>query len=393
MERTDERSIDPNLQFMKIVYILGSNYYPNGMSQVITQKMNYLAIHTNHELYAILTEKENMPMYYNLNEKIHTINFDINFDDIDTMPFHKKIYYYGIKQIKYKKLLTKYLLDIRADIVVSILRREINFINDINDGSIKIGEIHFNKGNYREFKSKLLPQKVNLYITKYWRYKLVKEIKKLKIFIVLTNEDYLDWKELQNVIVIPNPIQKYPDKVSDCMSRSVIAAGRYTWQKGFDFLIHAWKYVNERHPNWELNIYGNGDNNLYQSIANNLNLRDSITCHPATNNLYQKYNESSIFVLSSRYEGFGLVIAEAMSCGLPCVSFACPCGPKDIITDGKNGFLVEPENIEALAERICQLIENEELRKDMGKEARKRAEDFTEEKIMCQWVDLFENIS
>ena len=102
--------------------------------------------------------------------------------------------------------------------------------------------------------------------------------------------------------------------------------------------------------------------------------------------------DSSIFILSSRYEGFGLVITEAMSCGLPVVSFACPCGPKDIITDGKNGYLVEPENVEALAERICHLIEHEELRKEMGKAARKRAEDFQEDKIMQKWVDLFENI-
>jgi glycosyltransferase involved in cell wall biosynthesis len=87
-----------------------------------------------------------------------------------------------------------------------------------------------------------------------------------------------------------------------------------------------------------------------------------------------------------------MTLIEAMSCGVPCVSFDCPHGPRNIITDGKNGYLVEPNNIEALAERICYLIENEEVRKEMGKAARKRAEDFTEEKIMKQWVDLFENI-
>ena len=378
---------------MKIVYIIGGLYSPNGMSQVLSQKVNYLANHTNYDIHIVLTEKKNLPLHYHIAKNVHIVNFNINFDELDTMPITKKIFYYLKKQRRYKKLLSNYLLQLRANIVVTAMRRDINFINDIKDGSKKIGEIHFSKDSYRQFKKAYLPNFINEYITKKWRGELIKEIVKLNKFVVLSKEDRDKWTELKDVTVIPNPIQKYPDKVSDCMSRSVIAAGRYTWQKGFDFLIHAWKYVNERHPNWKLNIYGNGDNNLYQSIANNLNLQDSITCHPATNNLYQKYNESSIFVLSSRYEGFGLVIAEAMSCGLPCVSFACPCGPKDIITDGKNGYLVEPENIESLAERICQLIEYEELRKEMGKEARKRAEDFTEEKIMRQWVDLFENIS
>lgn len=376
----------------RIIYILGGNYAANGMSQVIVSKMNWLAINTDYRLYAVMTEGLGKPMFYPLNEQIQVVNFDINFDELDTMPLHKKMFHFIFKQNEYKKKLSKYLQDIKADIVVSAMRREINFINDINDGSKKIGEIHFNKSNYRIFSKPYLPQWFNEYITKQWRRKLIEEIKRLEKFIVLSNEDKKEWTELQNVEVIHNFINKFPDRLSECTNKRVIAAGRYTWQKGFDNLIKSWEIINEKHPDWQLHIYGSGNNEEYQNLAIDYGLKEKVFCHSTTKELYDKMLDSSIFILSSRYEGFGLVITEAMSCGLPVVSFACPCGPKDIITDGKNGYLVEPENVKALAERICHLIEHEELRKEMGKAARKRAEDFQEDKIMQKWVDLFENI-
>lgn len=376
----------------RIIYILGGNYAANGMSQVIVSKMNWLAINTDYRLYAVMTEGLGKPMFYPLNEQIQVVNFDINFDELDTMPLHKKMFHFIFKQLEYKKKLSKYLQDIKADIVVSAMRREINFINDINDGSKKIGEIHFNKSNYRIFSKPYLPQWFNEYITKQWRRKLIEEIKRLEKFIVLSNEDKKEWTELQNVEVIHNFIHKFPDRLSECTNKRVIAAGRYTWQKGFDNLIKSWEIINEKHPDWQLHIYGSGNNEEYHNLAIDYGLKEKVFCHSTTKELYDKMLDSSIFILSSRYEGFGLVITEAMSCGLPVVSFACPCGPKDIITDGKNGYLVEPENVEALAERICHLIEHEELRKEMGKAARKRAEDFQEDKIMQKWVDLFENI-
>ena len=378
----------------KIVYLLGSNYYPNGMSQVISQKINYLAQYTNYELYAVLIEGKDKPMYYELNNKVHITHLNINFDEIEfgKITFYKKVFLYLKKQYIYKKELTKYLKNLKADIVVSAMRRDINFLNKIKDGSQKIGEIHFSKSNYREFKKNYFPKWLNNFITKQWRNQLVKEIKRLKHFIVLSNEDKAEWTELKNISVIHNPICYKFNKQSTCEPKRVIAVGRYTWQKGFDLLIDSWKLVNQKYSEWELHIYGSGNNHIYQKWADEKGLGTTITCHPPTRNIMSEYQKSSIFVLSSRYEGFALVIGEAMSCGIPVVSFACPCGPKDIITDGKNGYLVEPNNIEALAERICYLIENEEVRKEMGKAARKRAEDFTEEKIMKQWVDLFENI-
>ena len=376
----------------RIVYVVGGMLSPNGMSSILSRKINYLAEHTDYELYMILTERPDIPWCYKMDKKIKWINFNINFDELDTMPMLKKIFYYWKKQRKYKKVFEQYLMEIKPDITVSALRREINFINKINDGSKKIGEIHFDRTFYRDFHSPYLPSFINSYIKKKWVNLLIKNLKKLDRFVVLTYEDYGHWPELDNKIVIPNSITEYHGEPAELNSKSAIAVGRYTWQKGFDLLIEAWSIVASKHPDWTLNIYGSGDPSLYQKHICKKELAQKIICHPATSNIYDKYRDSSFFILSSRYEGLPLVLLEAMSVGLPAVSFSCPCGPQDIITNEKDGLLVENGNINQLAEQICFMIEHKDARVRMGYYARQKSHDFYPDIIMKQWIDLFESL-
>lgn len=376
----------------RIVYVVGGMLSPNGMSSILSRKINYLAEHTDYELYMILTERPDIPWCYKMNPKIKWINFNINFDELDTMPLVKKIFYYWKKQRKYKRVFEKYLMTIKPDITVSALRREINFINKINDGSKKIGEIHFDRTFYRDFHYPYLPSFINSYIKKQWGNLLIKNLKKLDRFVILTHEDYEHWPELSNKIVIPNSISEYHDESAKLESKSAIAVGRYTWQKGFDLLIEAWNIVATKHPDWTLNIYGSGDYSSYQKLISNKNLANIVICHPASSNIYDKYKESSLFILSSRYEGLPLVLLEAMSVGLPAVSFSCPCGPMDIITNEKDGLLVENGNINQLAEQICYMIEHKNLRQKMGYYARQKSKEFYPDIIMKQWIDLFESL-
>lgn len=373
----------------RIVYIVGDLSYPNGMSRVLSQKVNYLAEKTDCKIYVVLTENASMPHYYQLSSKVEYVNFDINFEVIQTMPLYRKVWNYYWKARQYKRMLTDYLMQVRPDITVSVLRREINFINDIHDGSKKIGEIHFNRQSYRVFNKSFLPAFVNRFVTKKWKSSLDQQVRRLDRFVVLTHEDERMWTGFQNVVVIPNPIILFPKVHSDCSRHHAIAVGRYTWQKGFDMLINAWRSVYQRHPDWVLDIYGAGEKETYCEQVERKGLSSVVNCHGAEADIFSKYAESSIFVLSSRYEGLPLVLGEAMATGLPIVSFSCPCGPKDIISDGKDGILVENGNIEKLSDSICYLIENEEVRKEMGRKGIVSAERFREDRIMQKWIELF----
>lgn len=375
----------------KIAYCIPGLYYPSGMERVLTLKANYLAEQKDkYEICLILTEGRDKPPYYPLSPAIQVIQLDVNFDDLYTVSPVKKFTGYFRKQKLFRYRLTECLHRIKPDITISLLRRDINFINKINDGSIKLGEIHFSRANYRDFKNNRLPAFIQKAVANYWMKQLIRELKKMKRFIVLSEEDNAKWTELNNVSVIYNPLSFYPESASDCSSKKVIAVGRYMPQKGFDLLIDCWKMVSEKHPDWTLSIYGDGMREVLQAQINSLNLQGSCFLEHTVTNITDKYLESSIFVLSSRYEGFGMVIIEAMACGLPPVSFACPCGPRDIIRDGEDGLLAENGNITQLAEKICYLIEHEDERKRMGQAARRNVERFKIENIGRQWEQLFE---
>jgi glycosyltransferase involved in cell wall biosynthesis len=376
----------------KIVYVVGGLLMPNGMSSILCQKINYLAEYTDYEVYMILTEKAGTPWYYSIHPRVKWINFNINFDELDTMPIYKKVIHYRIKQFKYKRLFTDYLMKIRPDITVSACRREINFINSIHDGSKKVGELHFSYDFYRQFRKPFLPNSVNRFIRKVWMNQALEKFRQFDRLVILTKEDEANWPNNCNKVVIPNFIVSLPTRVSDCRSKTVIAVGRYSPEKCYDLLIRAWSTVAQKHPDWILNIFGAGERGPYLDLIAKLQLQNKVICHPATANIGYEYQQSSIFVLSSRNEGFPLVLIESLSYGVPAVCFACPCGPKDVISNGIDGILVENGNVLGLAESICRLIERDDLRSQYGESARKNVTRFLQENVMKQWIELFESL-
>ncbi len=375
----------------KIAYCTPSLYIPGGIERVLTVKANYLADVMGYDVYMVLTDGKGKEPYYPLSPKVHLIQLNINFDELWRLSFVQKIPVYLKKQRVFKKKLKEFLFEIRPDITVSVMRREINFITSIKDGSVKLGELQVNRLNYRNFEANNTNFLTEIF-SKFWMQNLVRKLKALDRFIVLTHEDKDRWVELNDVRVIPNLLFSYPDKQSDLSAKKVIAAGRYVYQKGFDLLLKAWVVVAARHPDWTLCIYGGGEPDAYIQQAAELNIKGCCHIEKAVQNIVDKHLESSVFVLSSRFEGLPLALIEAMACGLPVVSFACPCGPRDVIKDGVDGFLVEKDNVKKLAEKICYLIENEAVRKEMGRKARVNAERFKIESVMKQWTALFDEV-
>ena len=374
----------------RIVYVVGGLYQPSGMGQVLSCKVNYLAEHTDWQIYVVLTEHPELPFYYKLAPNVKFINFEINFDELDTMPLLKKISAYRKKQAVYKIKLSSYLMEVRPDITVTAIRREINFINDIPDGSRKIGEIHFERQFYRHFDKPYLPGFVNKWITNKWQGALIKQLARLDKFVILTEEDARNWDMLTNKTVIPNPLTRYPDVHSNQNNKTVISVGRYDPVKGFDMLIDAWVIVSNTHPDWRLKIVGPGDKTPYLEQIKRLDLEHCISCKRASDRVYDEMAEASFYVLSSRSEGFGLVLVEAMAVGLPCVAFSCSPGPRSIVSHKKNGLLVEKDNIRKLAESICYMIENDEERHKYAALAIMDSERYSVDNIMQKWIALFD---
>ena len=377
---------------LKIVYCTPALYMAGGVERVLTLKANYFAEHFGYDITIIITEGKDKPLFYPMSDKIKVVNLDIGFEELWACSFLKKIPVYLRKQRLYKKKLTAELMRINPDITISLLRREINFLTSIHDNSKKIGELHVNRANYRNFEA-ADSNFIKDIFARFWMKSLVSHLNRLDRFVVLTEEDKLAWKELDNVEVISDPLSFDVNEVSPLTNKRVIAVGRYVYQKGFDLLLQAWSKIEKQIPDWELTIYGMGDRTPYESMIDSLQI-DRNRCHlyGPTEDIKHEYLSSSLFVFSSRFEGFGMVLIEAMACGLPVVSFDCPCGPKDIVSDEEDGVLVENGNVSELADHMISLMEDDERRKSMSKNALKNVQRYKIEQIARQWKLLFEGL-
>jgi glycosyltransferase involved in cell wall biosynthesis len=218
--------------------------------------------------------------------------------------------------------------------------------------------------------------------------------RRLDALTVLTRDDERDYGPFaRRVELIPNPVPPLDGGVSDQTAPVAIAAGRLNSQKGFDLLIRAWAAVAEQRPDWRLAIHGSGPERaaLERLIAEH-GLQQRVALEGRTKALGAAMAAASLFVLSSRFEGFGLVLVEAMGKGLPPVSFDCPRGPADIVDDGVDGLLVPPEDVGALAQSILALIEDEPRRRRLAAAALTKAERYRTEAIAPRWDTLLEDL-
>lgn len=375
---------------MKIVYCHCSLYNPGGMERVLLNKVKWL-VKAAHEVLVVTTDQQGHPTFYKFPKEVKLIDLCINYSLDNNKPLYKRIPSYLRKRQMHRQRLTELLMRERPDITISLYPSESSFIPEIKDGSKKILELHFNRFFRLQYGRKGLTGLIDRY-----RSRMDEKIaRSFDRFVVLTEEDRRYWGWTDGISVIPNAALPMPLK-SDCTARKVIAVGRLDYQKSFDRLIQAWELVkkNKISEGWHLDIFGQGEwREMLEEMIRTKGLTDSAKVNAPTDNIAAEYTFSSILAMTSHYEGFPMVMIEAMSAGLPVVTFDYKCGPRDIITHHTNGLIVPDGDVRAFADSLLRLMADDNLRKQMGRAATAVIDRYSEERVMRQWTDLFEKIT
>lgn len=376
---------------MKIIYCIHSICNPGGMERVLYNKVKYLSERMGYDILIVTTDQHNRPPFYPFPKEVRMVDLGINYSEDNVKGALGKIIGYLKKKKKHQQLLTELLMREKADIVVSLYPSESSFIPDIKDGSKKVLEIHYCKFFRLQYGRKGLLGWIDRLRTKQDEH----IVSRFDRFVVLTQEDKGYWGDIPNITVIPNAAMHVAEKYADVSAKRVIAVGRLDYQKGFDRLINAWKLIqlSGRFNEWRLDIFGQGEwKDMLNRMIHEGDIADTASIHNPTKEIGNEYAKSSMLVMSSNYEGFPMVMIEAMACGLPVVSYDFKCGPKDIIDEGSNGLLVREGDIDGLASAMMKLMSDEQLRQRMSENAKKVVETYSEENVMRQWLDLFASL-
>lgn len=374
---------------MKIFYVYSLISHYNGAERIIVDKMNLLAQLYNYDVYLITVDQSYHPINYSLNKSVHTIDLNIRTHSPYNYNNYLKRWVEKIRIARLFKTRFRYLISQeKPDVIVCLSDTLTNWVIGsrekvplvIESHSIFKETMHWGNGK-TSISGRLI------------RWYTLLNIRHANVVITLTESDAKYWRYLnKDVRVITNVAHLNPlESYSDCKSKHVIFVSRICYQKGIPFLIEIWRKVYQRHPDWHLDVYGEKEQDDYcEALLQCESI--NIHVHEPISNIFKCYIESSILLLTSVYEPFGLVLVEAMSCGLPVVSFDSDYGPREIISNEVDGFLIPNFDIDLFSERVCQLIEDENRRQEMGCAGIEKSKQFSYERIMPMWKSLFEEM-
>jgi glycosyltransferase involved in cell wall biosynthesis len=370
---------------MKVVFSTDQIYLHGGIEKVMAQKANYFADVLGYEVCILTTEQKQHSPCYELSSKIQLVDLQINYKrdksfvhpaNLAKVPLHLYRWISTMRKLKPNSLIV------------------CNYAFDFYWTPFLFSNI----AKYKEYHSS------RYYVSKARSaakglaklgYALQDYCERSYTALMLLNSSEIDFYSSNSKQVIPNPIAS-TSYTAGLDAQQVIAAGRLAPVKNFDALIEIWAKLVQHEPDWTLSIYGQGEPDYVaylQAKIHELKVENQVFIRQAVPNLQETMQAYSMYLMTSHTECFPMVLLEALSVGLPCISYACPTGPAHIINPDQDGYLVSNQNQEAFVEKVLFLIRNAEIRTQMGAQAKQNVLRFAPEKVMNRWSALLNQTS
>ena len=375
---------------MKIVYCIDS-IGSGGVEQITVFKANALAEREGNRVWIVYTDPPKEGGVLHPSEKVGLVDLGIRYCD-NHRRFPWNILLFALLERRHKKALAASLREINPDVVISTGGKEKTFLYAIKGNWVKLRELHVSKGARLQiafsFRDRVVAR-----LLEFAEFRGV--LHKYDCLVVPTQYEKEDaWGNDRRVAVIPNPLRFSTAPPEDHpREKTIVAVGRLEPGKNYASLIRAFRSASDHFPEWTLHLCGEGsERRSLTALIRQLGLSRRVFLEGYVPRLEEVLRKAAFFVHPSRYETFGMVIVEAMAYGLPVIAYDCRYGPRTILEDGKDGFLVPVDDESLLAERICALMGNEALRSTMGREALAKAEQFDIRRVCPLWMDLFERL-
>ena len=374
---------------MKIVYFLKDITASGGMERVLSNKCSWLCSQGYVVHVVSLADNAGKTPFFEFPRQVH--RHSLGLDHLYVKGLASKL-----RRFRYVRDFIQqadhWLDQYRPDIAVSMFDEYSRHLSRTQHPCIKVGELHFAKHKSAQYLYRWEQNPIGRKLTRLYKSAEYQLIAGYHSFVVLTQQDRSAWGLLPNISVIPNA-QTFPCTTQASLeSKRILALGRNTSQKRFDRLIQAWARIAHRHPTGRLAILGPGRKDDLKALADQLGIAHQVELGDATQDVRDVLMNHCVLALSSEYEGFGMVLIEAMTCGLPVVASDCHSGPRDIISHGEDGFLCAPGDTAAMADALDRLLTDPGLRKRMGTAAYANIQRFSQDVVMRKWERLFEQL-
>ncbi len=366
------------MKLLTIIYCIDSLAPSGGTERVLTTKLNWWAGQKEADV-TLVSLREDKPPFFRLDPGVKRIALDVKPGDA----------------ARYRAALEDIAAGIKPDVMVAVAGMAVETLPSLKDGSKKVLEFHYTKNflvNFVKGLKDIRLRQLHILKMRYLQWKLASTARKYDLFVGLTRRDVGLWGNPDNMTFVHNPLSFRSERKSTCANKRIISVGSWTPAKGMDQLLEAFGPIAKDYPDWTVELYGSGqDEGLLKSIIARYNMEEQVCLHSPVKDIENKLIEASIYAFPSRSDGFGLVITEAMECGLPTVAMDCPCGPCEIVTKD-TGIIVPEGDIDSFRKALKELMDNTAKRTAMGMAASREVSRFYPDEIMPKWKRLFTSL-